>query len=341
MRKYFITALLALSVAAGSAQSVQEGIYYISSAGDTSLFDEIIYKMEDNIAKNYYGDFDTLDLPVQYYSYVYDSAQTLLFAKYMEVQPSALWLQDAAATDSYRKKLGVPDDDSWKSRRRAMTGWYKWNAFGYLNETFATADVNSTMFKIRLHTDLSSRHILREHVSVLNLRRRGHVGVTFRKSYCSRSPARKPDSTDFNFFTVTDTIYENLPCHLLKNKTTIREATTNAVYIINKNDYALLYYSRIYKSAENGENGFSAREATYAKVGNCYRNVQYTAIGLYNDPLFGMHKLVYGYAKERLWRNASPLDSARSNRNVDIVKQPNALMLEEWNRFIGSKAAEI
>jgi hypothetical protein len=290
--------------------------------------------MEDNIAKNYYSYPDTTDLPMQRYTYTYDSVQTLLFAEYVEVQPPALWLWwDAAATDSYRKKMGVPDDDDWQSRLRTMSMLHKWNAFGYLNETFATADVNSAMFKIRLSLSLSSRYILREHIAVLNSRRKGTAGMNaFRRLYRS-SLLRKPDSTDLNFFTVADTIYESLPCYLLKRKETTKEAKANEVYIVNKNDYALLYYSRTGKN----DYGFSMEVATYAKVGNTYRNIQLTSNGFGFNPLFDKHERVYGYTKERLWLDAPPLDSA-NNKDVDIVKQPNSLMLEEWNRFIGSKA---
>ncbi|MDR1341939.1 MAG: hypothetical protein LBK18_01635 [Prevotellaceae bacterium] len=349
MRKFFIAALLALNVAASSAQPSPPSLMG-SMAGDTSLFDDIICKMEDNIAKNYYGDFDTLNLPMQYYVYTYDSAQTLLFVKYMEMQRPPLWLQhDVIAMEShYRKKLGVNYCDScWQIHRMntIFMNEYIWNSFIYLNETFAKKDVNSIMDRIRLggYTMLSD---LEWHVRVLYVRQREGGGKnTFRNEFC-RLYSRVEEVQPVFVFTVSDTIYESLPSYLLRVKKSggTRDEESEMVLIINKNDYALLRYSYAHDSYPRRPSPKhaivrSSGVNTYAKVGNIYRKQQYIGNELgYND-IFD--KVVYSHTLVRLWRNALPVDSATRVTNsigVNIVKQPNPLMLEEWNRFIGNKA---
>jgi hypothetical protein len=346
MRKYFIAALLVLSVAASSARPPIP--YFMGSmVGDTSLFDDIICKMEDNIAKNYYGDFDTLDLPMQYYTYTYDSAQMLLFAQYTEMQDAPFWLthDDSAAESYYRKRLGVDYCDTcWQIRRMStQLNEHIWNFFVYLNEAFAKKDVNSIIYGISLKYVFSD---LPWHLEALDIRRQEGGGKnTFRNESCRLyGDGRKEEVKPVFIFTVSDTIYESMPCHLLRVKRSggTRDVESETMHIINKNDYALLRYSYAHnyprrKPSKDVIAGSSV--VAYAKVGNTYRTQQYTIDELgYND-IFD--KVTYSHVMGRLWRNALPADSATritNNVGVDIVKQPNPLMLEEWNRFIGSKA---
>jgi hypothetical protein len=128
--------------------------------------------------------------------------------------------------------------------------------------------------------------------------------------------------------------------------------TMRGVYIISKNDYALLSYTwDIFIENRMGICRSMQIEEKFAKAGEKYKQVLHKACQLrfVNGTAFGNDKGIYTYRIKRPLSNAPPLSIAKKYVNIvghppvgyeifcTRVNKPDEQMLEEWSIFVRGK----
>lgn len=303
-KKIFVIMQVALCVSTKIAVAQS-----LTFSGDTARFDAIISQMEDNIPQNYY----TNSLRTTHVSkYVYaDSTKELLMVAYGEgVFNEPLWTRDEIY---YSKNSLVLSND------------YKNVPYHHLAQSYMSPAAPPC---VDMLMRLSSGNVSNILTHFLNKR-----GI-------AKDKGMAPSRTDYllyscNFhhirYVVTDTVYESQACYKLSSFTTKNDnGIITYEYIINKQDYALLYF---YCSNEK-----EFTEQTYARVDSVYQLTKSVSNDMaVSKTSCGKAAYVYSVVEDC----GSPKQLGNTRRGweeaVAVADVPSPQMLEEWNNFLGKR----